>query len=87
MKPSIAPDQASLSGEDGLPEIDRQLIGGTILITLDGREISECVSYSVPRGFVRVLVSSSKGPILLGDGDDTCVATCRLDGRVAVSLR
>lgn len=81
------PPEASVSGEDGLPPIDRAMLG-LVVVTLDGRPVSSCLSYSVRQGFVRVAVTDGEGRAQI---DRTAaspeILTATAKGRVAVRLR
>lgn len=80
------PPEASVSGEDGLPPIARAMLG-LVAITLNGRPVRSCVSYSVPQGFVRVVAKDEDGRAYIRrttGGEE--VATVRADGVVAVRL-
>lgn len=77
------PPEASVSGEDGLPVLPRHM-RAPLTIQLDGRKVYACVAYSIPGGFVRVLVGNGKGYLVQGDGEAATIATVRVTGRLTV---
>lgn len=79
------PSEASVSGQDGLPDIDRRLIC-KLDITLDDRPCAAVVSYSVPQGFVRVYAADD--PALVPPASRIKGAqTVKVRGVVAVRLK
>ena len=77
------PPEASVSGEDGLPVLPHHMRAG-LTIQLDGRKVYACVAYSIPGGFVRVLVGNGRGYLVQGEGERATIATVRVMGRVTV---
>lgn len=80
------PAEASMSGEDDLPQLDRRLVCA-LSIRLDGRPVYSCVSYSIPQGFVRVLFGNGPGIMVQGEGDNAALVTVKVAGRVQVERK